>query len=224
MSRRVVIAEDEAIVRMDLRESLEEDGYEVVGETGRGDEIVDLVAATGPELAIVDIKMPGRDGLDAARDIRERFGVPVLVLTAFSQRSLVEEAREAGVLAYLVKPFQRHDLITAIELALSRHEEEQVIEGELAEVPLTPEGMEDKIETRRLIEKAKESLMEGYDLTEVEAFQFIRQCAMNSRSRMRDVAQGVLAGTAVPGGKVGGSEGTGGGGSGSGEEGGKDAP
>ena len=132
MGARVVIAEDEAIIRLDLKEILESEGYEVVGETGRGDEAVDLVASHGPDLAILDVKMPGLDGIEAARRITADKKVAVLILTAFSQRNLIEDARDAGVSAYLVKPFQRTELVPAIEVALARFEEFRAIEEEHA--------------------------------------------------------------------------------------------
>jgi response regulator NasT len=203
MARRVVIAEDEAIIRLDLKEILQDEGYEVVGETGRGDEVVDLVRRHRPDLAILDVKMPGADGLAAARaiaDLGER--VAVLILTAFSQRNLIEEAREAGVAAYLVKPFQRAELVPAIDQAVSRCEQEWAIEAEAAEVQANNGNAqataEDKIETRRLVDGAKDLLMERFGLAESDAFNFIQKTAMGSRSRMSDVARQVLDGTTTP--------------------------
>jgi two-component system, response regulator PdtaR len=205
MARRVVIAEDEAIIRLDLKELLQDEGYEVVGETGRGDEVVDLVRRHRPDLAILDIKMPGADGLAAARaiaDLGER--VAVLILTAFSQRNLIEEAREAGVAAYLVKPFQRAELVPAIDQAVSRCEQEWAIDAEAAEAADASNGgsgqatAEDKLETRRLVDGAKDLLMERYGLSESDAFNFIQKTAMGSRSRMSDVARQVLDGTITP--------------------------
>jgi AmiR/NasT family two-component response regulator len=205
MARRVVIAEDEAIIRLDLKELLQDEGYEVVGETGRGDEVVDLVRRHRPDLAILDIKMPGADGLAAARaiaDLGER--VAVLILTAFSQRNLIEEAREAGVAAYLVKPFQRAELVPAIDQAVSRCEQEWAIDAEAAEAAeASNDGSgqataEDKLETRRLVDGAKDLLMERYGLSESDAFNFIQKTAMGSRSRMSDVARQVLDGTITP--------------------------
>ncbi|HEY2565027.1 MAG TPA: response regulator [Acidimicrobiales bacterium] len=203
MARRVVIAEDEAIIRLDLKEILQDEGYEVVGETGRGDEVVDLVRRHRPDLAILDVKMPGADGLAAARaiaDLGER--VAVLILTAFSQRNLIEEAREAGVAAYLVKPFQRAELVPAIDQAVSRCEQEWAIEAEAAEVQANNGNAqataEDKIETRRLVDGAKDLLMERFGLAESDAFNFIQKTAMGSRSRMSDVARQVLDGTITP--------------------------
>ena len=202
MARRVVIAEDEAIIRLDLKELLQDEGYEVVGETGRGDEVVDLVRRYRPDLAILDIKMPGADGLAAARaiaDLGER--VAVLILTAFSQRNLIEEAREAGVAAYLVKPFQRAELVPAIDQAVYRCEQEWAIDAEAAGVSNDGSGQataEDKLETRRLVDGAKDLLMERYGLSESDAFNFIQKTAMGSRSRMSDVARQVLDGTITP--------------------------
>lgn len=204
MARRVVIAEDEAIIRLDLKEILQDEGYEVVGETGRGDEVVDLVRRYRPDLAILDVKMPGSDGLAAARAIAELGErVAVLILTAFSQRNLIEEAREAGVAAYLVKPFQRAELVPAIDQAVSRCEQEWAIEAEAAQVQASNGGnaqatAEDKIETRRLVDGAKDLLMERYGLAEPDAFNFIQKTAMGSRSRMSDVARQVLDGTTTP--------------------------
>jgi len=204
MARRVVIAEDEAIIRLDLKEILQDEGYDVVGETGRGDEVVDLVRRHRPDLAILDVKMPGADGLAAARAIAELGQrVAVLILTAFSQRNLIEEAREAGVAAYLVKPFQRAELVPAIDQAVSRCEQEWAIEEEAAQVQANNGGntqatAEDKLETRRLVDGAKDLLMERYGLAESDAFNFIQKTAMGSRSRMSDVARQVLDGTTTP--------------------------
>ena len=190
---RVVIAEDEAIVRLDLKEILLGAGYEVVGETGRGDEAVDLVAQHQPDLAILDIKMPGMDGLRAAREITSRQRVAVLLLTAFSQRDLIEEARDSGVSAYLVKPFQPRELLPAIAGVLARARQEWAID---AEDP--SDGAEDKIATRRLVDAAKQVLMDRDDLPEGEAFSFIQRTAMQTRTRMRDVAQQVVDGSLRP--------------------------
>ena len=204
MARRVVIAEDEAIIRLDLKEILQDEGYDVVGETGRGDEVVDLVRRHRPDLAILDVKMPGADGLAAARAIAELGErVAVLILTAFSQRNLIEEAREAGVAAYLVKPFQRAELVPAIDQAVSRCEQEWAIEAEAAQVQASNGGnaqatADDKLETRRLVDGAKDLLMERYGLAESDAFSFIQKTAMGSRSRMSDVARQVLDGTTTP--------------------------
>jgi AmiR/NasT family two-component response regulator len=190
---RVVIAEDEAIVRLDLKEILVTAGYDVVGETGRGDEAVTLVEEHKPDLAILDIKMPGMDGLRAAREITSRHQVAVLLLTAFSQRDLIEEARDSGVSAYLVKPFQPRELLPAVAEVLSKARQDWAIDAEHS-----GDGAEDKIATRRLVDEAKAILMERHDLPETEAFGFIQRTAMQSRARMRDVAQQVVDGTLTP--------------------------
>jgi two-component system, response regulator PdtaR len=198
MTRRVVIAEDEAIIRLDLKEILQDEGYEVVGETSRGDEAVELVRSRRPDLVILDIKMPGSDGLEAARAIHETgLQVAVLILTAFSQRDFIDEARDAGVAAYLVKPFQRIELIPAIDQAMARCEQEWAIDDEANRIdtdgsPGRPQSAEDKLETRRLVDAAKVSLMERSGLTESEAFRFIQKTAMENRSRMIDIAHRVL--------------------------------
>jgi response regulator NasT len=188
---RVVIAEDEAIVRLDLKEILLSAGYDVVGETGRGDEAVRLVEEQQPDLAILDIKMPGMDGLRAAREITSRHQVAVLLLTAFSQRDLIEEARDSGVSAYLIKPFQPRELLPAIADVLAKARQEWAIEA-------SSDGAEDKIATRRLVDEAKSVLMERDDLEEEEAFGFIQRTAMQTRAKMRDVAQRVVDGTLKP--------------------------
>ena len=196
MGRRVVIAEDEAIIRLDLKEILEAEGYEVVGETGRGDEAVELVGTHRPDLAILDVKMPGMDGIEAARRITAEHGVPVLILTAFSQRNLIEEAREAGVLAYLVKPFQSAELVPAIDIALARFEEQRAIEQEHSGE--SSGSLEDKLETRRLVDRAKGILMDTHSMSEADAFSFIQRTAMAGRLRMADIARQVLDGSLVP--------------------------
>jgi response regulator NasT len=188
---RVVIADDEAIIRLDLKEILEEAGYDVVAETGRGDEAIKLVGEHLPDLVILDVKMPGMDGISAARSIIEQFGSAVLLLTAFSQRDLIQEAREAGVAAYLVKPFRKAELVPAIEGVLSRAQEDRAIEAEVSG-DAAAEAAEDKIETRRLVDLAKSYLMERDGLTEDDAFTTIQQEAMQSRNRMRDVAAGII--------------------------------
>ena len=190
---RVVIAEDEAIIRLDLKEILTTAGYDVVGETGRGDEAVLLVEEHQPDLVILDIKMPGMDGLRAAREITSQHKVAVLLLTAFSQRDLIEEARDAGVAAYLVKPFQPPELLPAIAEGLAKVRQEWAIDAEEE-----AQGAEDKIATRRVVDEAKTVLMDGNDLPEDEAFSFIQQTAMRNRTRMRDVAQQIVDGTLSP--------------------------
>jgi AmiR/NasT family two-component response regulator len=204
MTRRAVIAEDEAIIRLDLKEILLDEGYDVVGETGRGDEAVNLVATHHPDLVILDVKMPGSDGLAAARAIRDlNIKVAVLILTAFSQRNLIDEARDAGVAAYLVKPFQRIELIPAIDQAVARCEQEWAIAAEAEQASASdgngqPVSAEDKLETRRLVDGAKGILMERFGLSESAAFGFIQKTAMSTRSRMIDVARQVLEGTLSP--------------------------
>jgi AmiR/NasT family two-component response regulator len=191
MPLRVVIAEDEAIIRMDLRETLEEEGYVVVGETGRGDTVVDLIRETTPDLAILDIKMPGADGLEAARTINTERLCGVLMLTAFSQREVVEEARDAGALAFLVKPFQKSDLIPAIEVAMGRFRELQALAGEVG-------ALGDQLESRKVTDRAKGLLMDELSMSEADAFAFIQKTAMSERTRMRDVADRILDGSLRP--------------------------
>ncbi|MEX2293181.1 MAG: response regulator [Acidimicrobiales bacterium] len=191
MSTRVVIAEDEAIIRLDLKETLQEEGYEVVGETGRGDEAVQLVRELSPDLAILDIKMPGLDGLAAARAITSDRQAAVLILTAFSQRDLIEQARDAGALAYLVKPFQRSELIPAVEVALGRFREMQALFDQNS-------TLEDQLETRKVVDRAKGLLMDAHDLSESDAFSWIQKRAMEDRRTMRVVAEQVIAGELSP--------------------------
>ena len=191
MTIRVVIAEDEAIIRLDLRETLEEEGYEVVGETGRGDKAVELVREMRPDLAILDIKMPHMDGLEAARIISGERICGVLMLTAFSQREVVEDARDAGALAYLVKPYQKSDLIPAIEVAIGRFRELQQLSGEV-------DALGEQLEARKAIDRAKGVLMDAHSLSESDAYAFIQKAAMKDRRQMRDVAQEVLDGALAP--------------------------
>lgn len=191
MATRVVIAEDEAIIRLDLKETLEEEGYEVVGETGRGDEAVDLVRDLEPDLAILDVRMPGLDGLSAAREITQHRKSAVLILTAYSQRDLIEQARDAGALAYLVKPFQRSELIPAVEIALGRHREMQALHDQTL-------SLEDQLETRKLVDRAKGILMDAHGMAEAQAFDWIQKQAMNTRVKARDVAEQVIDGSIRP--------------------------
>ncbi|HWW45242.1 MAG TPA: response regulator [Acidimicrobiia bacterium] len=191
MAVRVVIAEDEAIIRLDLREILEEQGYEVVGETGRGDEAVTLVRDHAPDLAILDIRMPGMDGLAAAREIATDGRSAVLILTAFSQRNLIEEARDAGALAYLIKPFTQAELVPAIEVALGRFREIQAIKE-------TNATLEEQLATRRVVDRAKGILMDESGMKEAQAFDFIQKTAMQQRRKMGPVAQDVIDGTLRP--------------------------
>jgi two-component system, response regulator PdtaR len=191
LATRVVIAEDEAIIRLDLKETLEEEGYEVVGETGRGDEAVKLVRELEPELAILDIKMPGLDGLAAAREIAGERRAAVLILTAFSQRDLIEQARDAGALAYLVKPFERSELIPAVEVALGRFKEMKALHDQTA-------TLEEQLETRKLVDRAKGRLMDEHQMAENDAFSFIQKRAMSERVTMRVIAERVIAGDITP--------------------------
>lgn len=191
MSIRVVIAEDEAIIRLDLKETLEEEGYNVVGETGRGDKAVDLVRELRPDLAILDIKMPGMDGLEAARLITKDRICGVLVLTAFSQREVIEEARDAGALAYLVKPFQKSDLIPAIEVAIGRFREMQALNGEV-------EVLGEQLEARKSIDRAKGVLIDVHKMSESDAYGFIQRGAMNHRTTMKAVADMIVSGELSP--------------------------
>ncbi|WP_373863318.1 ANTAR domain-containing response regulator [Rhodococcus marinonascens] len=183
--RRVVVAEDEALIRLDLVEMLQEEGYEVVGEAGDGQVAVDLAVELKPDLVIMDVKMPHRDGIDAASEIAAKRIAPVVILTAFSQRKLVERARDAGAMAYLVKPFSAADLIPAVELAASRFKEVAALEREISD-------LSERLETRKVIERAKGVLMEKHSLTEPEAFRWIQRAAMDRRSTMKAVARVVL--------------------------------
>jgi response regulator NasT len=202
----VVIAEDEAIIRLDLKEILQSAGYAVVGETGRGDEAVSLVDEHRPDLVILDVKMPGMDGVRAAREIAARHRAAVVVLTAFSQRDLIEEARDAGVAAYLVKPFRREELLPAVADVLSRCRQDWAIEEEVArelgaaatDGDVEARIAEDKIATRRVVEEAKTVLMEREGMSEPDAFAFVQRTAMQTRSRMRDVARRVVEGELRP--------------------------
>jgi len=188
---RVVIAEDEAIIRLDLKETLEEEGYEIVGETGRGDEAVQMVRDLSPDLAILDIKMPGLDGLSAAREITDENLAAVLILTAFSQRDLIEQARDAGALAYLVKPFQRSELVPAVEVALGQFERMTALAEKAS-------SLEEQLETRKVVERAKGKLMDEHSMPEADAFSFIQRTAMRERRTMKDVAAQVIEGSVVP--------------------------
>ena len=191
MAVRVVLAEDEAIIRLDLKETLEEEGYEVVAETSRGDEAVALVRQHEPDIAILDIKMPGLDGLSAAREISSERRAAVLILTAFSQRDLIERARDAGALAYLVKPFQRTELIPAVEVALGRFKEMRALEAEVR-------GLEDQLETRRDVDRAKGILMDRHGMAEAEAFTFVQRTAMKERATMKAIARRIMDGDLTP--------------------------
>ena len=183
--RRVVVAEDEALIRLDLVEMLREEGYEVVGEAGDGQRAVELAEELRPDLVIMDVKMPRRDGIDAASEIAQRRIAPVVILTAFSQRELVERARDAGAMAYLVKPFSKSDLVPAIEVAVSRFSELRELEREV-------QGLNERFETRKLVDRAKGLLMEKHAMTEPEAFRWIQRAAMDRRTTMKQVAVVVL--------------------------------
>jgi len=188
--RRVLIAEDEALIRLDLREMLIEEGYDVVGEAGDGEAALRLAEQLRPDLVILDIKMPIMDGLTAAENIAGSRLAPVVILTAFSQRDLVERARAAGAMAYLVKPFQKSDLVPAIEIAAARFAEMTALESEVA-------SLADRLETRKLVERAKGALMTTYSMTEPQAFRWIQRTAMDHRMTMRDVAERILIETAA---------------------------
>jgi response regulator NasT len=188
---RIVIAEDEAIIRLDLRETLEEEGYQVVADTGRGDDAIELVRQHRPDVAIFDIKMPGLDGLDAARVVSAEKLCPVVMLTAFSQREVIEQARDAGALAYLVKPFQKTDLVPAIELAIGRFREMMTLSGER-------DALGEQLELRKLLDRAKGLLIDKYSMTEQSAFDFIQKNAMSTRAKMVDVANQILNGQITP--------------------------
>ncbi|WP_053203013.1 ANTAR domain-containing response regulator [Jiangella muralis] len=185
-ARRVLVAEDESLIRLDLIEMLGEEGYEVVGEAADGASAVRLAEEHRPDLVVMDVKMPVLDGISAAARIVEQRIAPVLILTAFSQRDLVERAREAGAMAYLVKPFSKADLVPAIEMALSRHEEITLLENEVAD-------LNDRLETRKLVDRAKGVLQTRYGLSEPDAFRWIQKAAMDKRTSMREVAKVVLS-------------------------------
>jgi AmiR/NasT family two-component response regulator len=182
---RVLIAEDEALIRLDLKEMLEEEGYSVVAEVGDGQQAVDRARELTPDLVILDIQMPVLDGLSAAEQIAGARIAPVIVLTAFSQRELVERARDAGAMAYLVKPFSKNDLVPAIEVARARFSEMTALDGEVR-------TLEERLETRKVIEKAKGRLMEDQGMTEAEAFRWIQRTAMNQRTSMKALAESIL--------------------------------
>ena len=191
-ARRVLIAEDEALIRLDLREMLEEEGYDVCAEAGDGRTAVTMAERLRPELVILDVKMPVLDGIAAAEEIARQRIAPVIILTAFSQRDLVEKAREAGAMAYLVKPFQKKDLLPTIEMALSRYGELVALEAEVGD-------LQGRLETRKAVERAKGVLMSDHGMTEPEAFRWVQRTAMDRRLTMRAVAEAVLEGAEGPG-------------------------
>jgi two-component system, response regulator PdtaR len=185
-TRRVVIAEDEALIRMDLAEMLAEEGYDVVGQAGDGQSAVDLAERLRPDLVMLDVKMPRLDGISAAQRIAELRIAPVVILTAFNQRELVERARDAGAMAYLVKPFNKNDLVPAIEMAVSRFAELQLLEAEVADLT-------ERLQTRKLVDRAKSVLQQQLSLSEPDAFRWIQKTAMDLRLSMRQVAEGVIS-------------------------------
>jgi response regulator NasT len=187
---RILVAEDEALIRMDLVEMLNEAGYEVVAEASDGAQAIELAQLHKPDLAILDVKMPVLDGISAAEKIIAI--APVLMLTAFSQRELVERARDAGVMAYVVKPFSIGDLVPAIEIAISRHLQMRSLAEEVAD-------LHERLETRKLIDRAKGILMQALNLSEPESFSWIQRAAMDRRMTMKEVAQAVISPDAVPG-------------------------
>jgi len=192
--RTVVIAEDETLIRMDLAEMLVEEGYDVVGQAGDGQKAIELAEQLRPDLVILDVKMPVLDGIAAAEAIAGKRIAPVVMLTAFSQRDLVERAREAGAMSYLVKPFSQTDLVPAIEMAVSRFAEIAQLESEVADLT-------ERLETRKAVDRAKGILQEQLSLTEPEAFRWIQKTAMDLRMSMREVAEGVVT-HGVPGGSA----------------------
>jgi two-component system, response regulator PdtaR len=188
---RVLVVEDEALIRLDLGEMLTEEGYRVAGEAADGEQAVAQARELRPDLVIMDVKMPKVDGIEAAGTIVEERIAPVVMLTAFSQRELIEQARDAGAMAYLVKPFARHELVPAIELAVSRFAEKRALEDEVA-------TLTDRLETRKLVDRAKGLLMTQQSMTEPEAFRWIQRTAMDRRTTMKAVADAVVNGLAAP--------------------------
>ncbi|MCI2264125.1 ANTAR domain-containing response regulator [Sediminivirga luteola] len=183
--RRVVVAEDEAVIRLDIVEMLREVGYDVVGEAADGESAIRLAEELRPDLVVMDIKMPVLDGISAAERITSARIAPVVLLTAFSQRELVERARDAGAMAYVVKPFTANDLVPALEIALSRHTEISALEAEVTD-------LQERFETRKLVDRAKSLLISSMGLTEPEAFRWIQKTSMDRRLTMREVAETVI--------------------------------
>ena len=188
---RIVVAEDDAIIRMDLCLILQEEGYDVVGDCGQGDLAIDLIRETRPDVAILDVKMPGLDGISAARTIAGERLCAVVLLTAFSQRKLIESARDAGVMAYLVKPFQREELVPAIELAVGRF-------AEMTALAEHSESLEEQLAVRKLSDRAKARLIADHGLSEDDAFRFLQRQSMDQRVPLRQIAEAVLAGSLAP--------------------------
>ena len=186
---RILVAEDETIIRLDLVEMLTEAGYEVIAQADNGFVAVELAKQYIPDLAILDVKMPEMDGITAAEQIISI--APVLILTAFSQRELVERARDAGVMAYVVKPFSINDLVPAIEIAISRHKQMKSLESEVADIY-------ERLETRKVIDRAKGILMKAMNLSEPESFSWIQKTAMDRRISMREVANAIISPEAAP--------------------------
>ncbi|MCQ3807496.1 MAG: response regulator [Acidimicrobiaceae bacterium] len=185
---RIVVAEDEPIIRLDLVETLRSEGYEVPADTGRGDEAVDLVKSHTPDLVLLDVKMPGLDGIAAARTISQETRTAVVILTAFSQRELIEGAVEAGAMTYLVKPYRRSELVAAIETALARFREHALLEDQVSDLA-------ERLEVRKLIDRAKGRLIDEHKMSENDAFRFLQQQAMSTRRSMAEIANDVLVGT-----------------------------
>jgi AmiR/NasT family two-component response regulator len=183
--RRVLIAEDEALIRLDLKEMLEEEGYAVIGEAADGEQAVELAASLHPDLVILDVKMPKLDGISAAERIAADRIAPVVILTAFSQRDLVERARNAGAMAYIIKPFGKNDLLPTIEMATSRYAEIAALEKEVA-------GLQERLDARKAVDRAKGVLMTDHGMTEPDAFRWIQRTAMDRRTTMRAVADAVV--------------------------------
>ena len=188
---RVLVVEDEALIRLDLTEMLTEEGYVVAGEAADGEQAVELARSLRPDLVIMDVKMPKVDGIAAAASIVGERIAPVVMLTAFSQRDLIEQARDAGAMAYLVKPFARHELVPAIELAVSRFAERRALEDEVA-------TLTERLETRKLVDRAKGLLMTRRQMSEPDAFRWIQRTAMDRRTTMKAVAEAVVDGLATP--------------------------
>jgi AmiR/NasT family two-component response regulator len=185
--RRVLIAEDEALIRLDLKEMLTEEGYDVVGEAGDGEQAVALAVELKPDLVILDVKMPRKDGIEAAAEITEAQIAPVVILTAFSQRDLIERASDAGAMAYLVKPFTKSDLLPAIELAVARYSEMVSLRAEVADIT-------ERLAVRKIIDRAKGLLQAKQKMTEPEAFRWLQRAAMDRRTSMKEIAQAVIDG------------------------------